>query len=187
MKDLKEFVISFIGLKEGEHRFEYQIDSTFFDAFNYDEYEKASIVVDLVFVKKTTMLELNFSYQGTVEVPCDLTGELFDLKTKGNLSLIVKFGEVFNNDNEEILVVPYSEHRITVAQYIYEMVALGVPLKRISPFAQDKERNAAILDQLEELKIKETPNEITDPRWGKLKELLIDKNHHHGTSKEKDI
>jgi hypothetical protein len=91
MKEFKEFVISFIGLKEGEHRFEYQIDSTFFDAFNYDEYEKASIIVDLVFVKKTTMLELSFSYQGTVEVPCDLTGELFDLKTKGNLSLIVKF------------------------------------------------------------------------------------------------
>jgi hypothetical protein len=74
-----------------------------------------------------------------------------------------------------------------VAQYIYEMVALGVPSKRISPFAQDKETNAAILDKLEELKIKETPNEIADPRWGKLKELLIDKNQHNGTSKEKDI
>lgn len=187
MKVLKEFVISFIGLKEGEHRFEYQIDKKFFDAFNYEEYEKADIVVDLIFVKKTTLLELDFSYQGTVQVPCDLTGELFDLETKGSLSLIVKFGEAFNDENEEILVIPHSEHQISVAQYIYEMIALGVPSKRVSPMAQDEEKNTAIFEKLEELNKNETSNDIADPRWGKLKELLIDKNHHNGTSKEKDI
>ena len=36
MKDLKNFDISFIGLKDGNHIFEYKIEKEFFDFFNYD-------------------------------------------------------------------------------------------------------------------------------------------------------
>jgi len=31
MKPLKEFTIPFIGLKEGKHHFDYQIDKAFFE------------------------------------------------------------------------------------------------------------------------------------------------------------
>jgi hypothetical protein len=40
MKDLKEFNIPFVGLKEGKHLFEYKIDNTFFELYNYSEFEK---------------------------------------------------------------------------------------------------------------------------------------------------
>ena len=187
MKELREFRIPFIGLKEGEHRFEYQIDNKFFDAFQYDEFIEVDLKVSLLFVKKATMLELEFTVEGTVNVPCDLTGEPFDLTVTGELSLIVKFGEEYNDDHDEILVVPNSAHQINVSQYIYEMIALSVPVKRVSP----KGKNEKVgLEKLEELKVKENKTkteDITDPRWGKLKDLLIDKNHHNGTSKEKDI
>ncbi len=58
MKDLKQFNIPFIGLKEESHLFEYQIDNTFFDAFNFDEYFDANIKIELTFNKKNTMLVL---------------------------------------------------------------------------------------------------------------------------------
>ena len=45
MKDLKKFNIQFVGLKEGSHLFEYEIDNTFFEAFNYDEFESSSIKI----------------------------------------------------------------------------------------------------------------------------------------------
>ncbi|MFC2109346.1 DUF177 domain-containing protein, partial [Bacteroidota bacterium] len=169
---------------------EYQIDNTFFDVFKYDEYLKANLKVDLVFVKKVNMLELDFRVSGTVNVPCDLTGEPFDLETNGKLSLIVKFGEEFNNDNEEILIIPNSAHQVNVAQYIYEMIVLAVPVKRIHPEAANGDFAIDTLEKLEELKISTsniTKEETTDPRWGKLKDLLIDKNQHNGTSKKKDI
>ena len=190
MKELRGFDISFIGLKEGEHRFEYHIDNKFFDAFQYDEFDETSINVDLVFVKKPTMLELEFSAKGIVNVPCDVTGESFDLETTGNLFLIVKFGDGYDDGNEEIVYIPNSEHRINVAHYIFEMLVLAAPIKRVHPKVLDGTMESEAFEKLEELKIRKSITNIketTDPRWGKLKDLLIDKTQRNGTSKEKDI
>lgn len=186
MKEFKEFQLSFVGLKEGEHKFEYQIDKKFFDAFEYDEYLDVNLKVDLVFEKKTTMLSLDFLVAGTVNVPCDVTGEPFDMQVTGALNLLVKFGNEFNNDNEEVLIIPHTAHRIDLQQYIYEMIVLAVPLKRVSPQAQS-ERVESKKEKKEQKLNKNIQKEVADPRWEKLKDLLIDKNHHNGTSKEKDI
>ena len=51
MKALKEYNIQFVGLKEGEHIFNYEIDNKFFDAFNYEEFESSNVNVTLHFVK----------------------------------------------------------------------------------------------------------------------------------------
>ena len=69
MKDLKEFDISFVGLKEGEHHFDYVIDSKFFDFYEYDEFNDSNFKVVLLFLKKATLFELNFKFSGWVEVP----------------------------------------------------------------------------------------------------------------------
>jgi hypothetical protein len=47
---------------------------------------------------------LSFKHKGVVNVPCDLTSEDFDLPIKEDE--IVRFGEEFNNDNEELLIPP---------------------------------------------------------------------------------
>jgi uncharacterized metal-binding protein YceD (DUF177 family) len=52
------------------------------------------------------------------------------LAVKGKMKLIVRFGEEFNNDNEELLILPHGEFEIDIAQYIYEMIVLSVPLRR---------------------------------------------------------
>ncbi|WP_298155160.1 DUF177 domain-containing protein [Flavobacterium sp.] len=181
MKKLNEFLIPFIGLKLGKHQFEYQIDKTFFAAYEYDDFESCDIKVNVVLEKKSTMLELNFKHKGTVHVPCDLTGEMFDLTVKGKLRLVVQFGEEFNNDNEELLILPHGEHQIDISQYIYEMIVLSIPLKRVHPGIKDGTLQSEALDKLRELSVKETKKaeeikeENTDPRWDKLKQLLTDK------------
>ena len=179
MKKLNEFLIPFVGLKVGKHQFEYQIDKTFFDQFEYDEYDAVNIKVNLTLEKKTTMLELAFKHAGTVHVPCDLTGEMFDLPVKGKFKLVVQFGDAFNNDNEELLILPHGEHQLDVSQYIYEMIVLSVPHKRVHPGVKDGTLDSEALKKLKELEVKqvkpEEKKEETDPRWDKLKQLLTDK------------
>ena len=97
MKDLKEFNIPFVGLKEGKHLFKYKIDNTFFELYNYNEFEKSSIDVTLEFVKKSTLFELEFAASGTVNVPCDVTNEYFNLEITTTLPLVVKFGQEYND------------------------------------------------------------------------------------------
>lgn len=176
MKDLKQFNIQFVGLKEGEHSFEYKIDQKFFEAFQYEEFESADIVVNLSFVKKTTLLELYFKAEGFVEVPCDVSNELYNQDVVGQLKLVIKFGPEFNDDNEDILIIPHEEYQVNVAQYIYEMVVLSIPNKRVHPKVLDGTMESEALKKLKELEIKEDkPVEDTDPRWDKLKDLITEK------------
>ena len=187
MKVTNEFLIPFIGLKLGKHQFEYQISKAFFEHFDFDEFESANIKVNIVLEKKNTMLELNFKHSGTIKVPCDLTSEDFDLPIKGNLKLVVRFGETFNDENEDLLILPIGEHQIDVSQYIYEMIALSIPLKKIHPGIQDGTLETKALSKLKEISVTEQTQEKnvqeeteikaenTDPRWDKLKTLLTDK------------
>ncbi|MEN2402104.1 DUF177 domain-containing protein [Flavobacterium sp. MC2016-06] len=180
MSKTKEFLIPFVGLKLGKHHFEYQVNNEFFENFDYNEFQSSDIKVNLVLDKKSTMLELDFKHKGTVNVPCDLTSEDFDMPIKGKMKLIVRFGDEFNNDNEELLILPHGEFEIDVAQYIYEMIALSVPLKRVHPGVKDGSLQTEALTKLNELRVKEEKvenkeEEDIDPRWEKLKKLLTDK------------
>ena len=180
MSKTKEYVIPFVGLKLGKHKFEYQINNAFFEIFDYNEFQNSDIKVNVVLDKQSNLLELNFKHEGTINVPCDLTSEDFDLPIKGKLKLIVRFGETYNNDNEELLILPFGEFEIDIAQYIYEMIILSIPLKRIHPGIKDGSLNTEALIKLKELTIKEQKKEKKeeeniDPRWDKLKQLLTDK------------
>ncbi|MGB0897073.1 MAG: YceD family protein, partial [Flavobacteriaceae bacterium] len=104
--------------------------------------------------------------------------EAFNKPIEANLKLIVKFGEEFNDDNEEILILPHGEYEVDVKQYIYEMIVLAKPSKLIHPGVEDGSLDTEILSKIEEYKIiknAEEDNAEIDPRWNKLKNLLTDK------------
>lgn len=177
MMKLKEFFIPFSGLKLGEHKFVYEIDDAFFESFDYQEFNGASVQIDALLEKMGTMMELRIEAKGTINVDCDLTGESFDQPIDSNLKLVIKFGEEYNDEDDEILIIPHGEHQFNIAQYIYEMLVLAVPQKRVHPGVEDGTLKSDILDKLEELKPKENTksSEETDPRWDDLKKLLTDK------------
>lgn len=173
----KEFLIPFSGLKLGNHRFEYKVDNTFFETFDYNEFNGAAINIEAVLNKTTTMLELDLSANGSVNVDCDLTGEPFDQTINGTLQLVIKFGEEYNDEDDEILILPHGEHQVDISQYVYEMLVLAVPSKRVHPGVKDGSLQSEVLDKLEELQPKEQKNEsgAIDPRWDSLKKLLTNK------------
>lgn len=180
MKPLKEFIIPFIGLKLGKHHFDYQIDKSFFEHFEYDDFNDVNVKTVLVFEKKTTLLELHFKISGTVNVNCDISNEPYDQKIKGSFDMVVKFGDEYNDEHDDILIIPHAEYEINIAQYIYELIILSVPVKRIHPGIKDGSLQSDILKKLEELSPKDIEDkekkiEEIDPRWNTLKKLLTDK------------
>ena len=179
MKALKDYIIPFVGLKVGEHHFDYQIDNTFFKNFEYDEFNSVDVKIDLKLEKKSTLLELYFSASGAVNVNCDLTNEPYNQTIDDQLKLVVKFGDEYNDENDEILIVSHGEYEINVAQYIYELIVLAVPTKRVHPGIEDGTLESDILSKLEELSPSEDnkikTSEDIDPRWNNLKKLLTDK------------
>lgn len=165
MKSLKDFTINFVGLKQGTHNFDYEIDNKFFKEFDFDDFSKANFRIALLFEKQSTLMQLTFSFKGNVTVPCDRCLDDVDIPVEGEERLIVKFGNE-ESDNEEILVLPEQEYQINVAQYIYEFIEIHIPQKRVHP---EGECNIEVVNKLEELSKNNTNN--IDPRWGKLNEL----------------
>ncbi|MDT0294725.1 DUF177 domain-containing protein [Mesonia ostreae] len=179
MKKLKEFTIPFVGLKLGRHHYDYHINDTFFDFFEYEDFNDIDVKVNLEFEKKPTMLELDFHIKGHININCDVTNEPYNQPLENHISLVVKFGDELNDENEDLLILPHGEYEIEVQQYIYEAIVLGIPIKRVHPGVEDGTLDSEILDRLEELEPKigeeKEENEV-DPRWNKLKNLLNDKN-----------
>ena len=179
MSNLKQYIIPFIGLKQGKHLFEYEIDNTFFDAYGFNEFNYSSLQVTLVFEKKTTFFELNFEVTGTVNVDCDTSLEPFNQKIYGNLPLVIKFGQEYNDDNDEMIIIPHEYYELDVSQFIYELIILSVPTKKVHPKVLDGTMDSEALNKLRELEIKKNKSssneDITDPRWDKLKSLITEK------------
>ncbi|AUS05108.1 YceD family protein [Pseudotamlana carrageenivorans] len=181
MKSLKEFTIPFVGLKIGKHHFEYDIEQSFFEHFEYEDFNDVKVNVDLVLEKKSTLLELHFKISGWVNVHCDLTNEPYNQDIENDFDLVVKFGDEYNDENIDLLILPHGSYEVNIQQYIYELIILAVPIKRIHPGVEDGTLDSEILKKLEELspKLKEDETKVEledmDPRWNTLKKLLTDK------------
>ncbi len=177
MEKHKEFSIPFSGLKQGKHQFDFKVDNSFFESFGYSEFNDAGIDLVLILNRMSTMLELEMQANGTVNVNCDLTNEPFDQPIEGDMELVVKFGEEYNDEDDEILILPHGEHQINIAQLVYEMLVLAVPQKRVHPGVLDGSLKSEVLKRLDELQPKDTrkDQDKTDPRWDALKNLLTDK------------
>jgi uncharacterized protein len=130
LNSLKVYDIGFSGLKEGIHLFEYQINDKFLALNPSDDLESVKADIGLRLEKQTRMLILNFDIKGEVTVPCDRCLDPLVYPLEGEQRLIVKFGEEAFEETDEIIVLPESEHKINVAQFIYEFIHLLLPIQR---------------------------------------------------------
>ena len=171
MKSTNEYLIPFIGLKIGKHQFEYTIDKKFFDEFSFDEFENCDVKVKVVLEKKATLLEFTLTFDGTVNVSCDRTNEPFDLPIHGQYHFVVKFGEAYDDQQDDLLVLPHGSYQVNIQQFVYETIVFAVPAKRIHPGIIDGTLESEVLNKLEELSLtteQESEQSEVDPRWDNL-------------------
>lgn len=170
LRVLSDYIIKFEGLKQGTHFYEFDVDTKFFEEFDCDEFNKATINVDLEFEKQSTMMLLNFDFYGTVTVPCDRCLDEVDVDVAGEEKLILKFGSESYQETEEIIILPDNAFEINLAANIYEFIMVNIPQKRVH---DEGLCNQDVIDELNKIEEKED-NEI-DPRWSTLKDINIKK------------
>ena len=170
MKDtLKQFVIHYSGLKLGHYAYHFTLDKKFFDHFENEDIQDANVPVDLQFEKKSNMLILEFSFQGSYTVDCSRCLQQYIQEVNGNETIIVKFGAE-NEDEADIIFLPFTESKIDLSTVIYELAVLLLPIVCMHP--DDENGNSScdpeMLRKLSELTAKNTP----DSQWDQLKNLL---------------
>ncbi|MCW5907914.1 MAG: DUF177 domain-containing protein [Chitinophagales bacterium] len=176
MKGLREFEIPYVGLKVGIHKFEYDIDGTFFSHFEDSPISDCRVHVRLEFEKKETFFILRFFIDGTVNVECDRCLEPFDKSIFGDFTCYVKFAENPKAmQDDEVLYISRDQSVIDVSHLVYEYVNLCLPMQRIHPKKENGEDgcNPEVLKFLRKGNTtdKQEKTEEPDPRWEALKNI----------------
>jgi uncharacterized metal-binding protein YceD (DUF177 family) len=172
MKSLSPYLIKFSGLKEGTHSFNYKLGNKFFKNFDYYDFLDAKLLANLELDKKSTLLNLKFSFSGEIDVQCDVSMESFALKLETDYSVVVKFKDNIISSDDKVVFLPAGSHSLDVSRMIYESIVLAVPQKKVHPGIENGTLKSDIAEKLKNLKPKKNFKEKTDPRWDKLKDLL---------------
>jgi len=159
-------------LKEGIHLFNYELGNKFFKNFDYYDFLDAKLFAKLELEKQSTLLNLKFSFNGEIEVQCDVSMESFNLDLETEHAVVVKFKDDIISTDDKVIFMPAGSHSIDVSHLIYESIILAVPQKKVHPGIENGSLKSEIVEKLEALKPKKNFKEKTDPRWDKLKDLL---------------
>jgi uncharacterized protein len=174
LKALKQFSIPFTGLKLGKHQFEFEIDKSFFDAFEYSLVKDGTLKTTIDLDKQETMLILYFHIEGTIQLNCDKCLAEFNQPIEINERQIVKFAEDnLESDDLEIIVLNKKESTIDVSEIIYELITVSIPyINKCEQVGKvcDQEM-IATLDKLASGSAEKEEEQNDDPRWAALKKL----------------
>jgi len=162
--------------------FEYQLDNEFFAALDAPEVQKGQLEVTLNVRKTSGVFLLDFHTEGVVTVVCDRCLDEMEQAIETDDRLKVKLGEEYD-ETDDMVIVPEEEGYINVAWFIYEFIALSIPMKHVhAPGKCNKDMVNKLSkhlrvsgdeeDEFEDLDELEKDSQSIDPRWNELKKIL---------------
>ncbi|MGL4227111.1 MAG: YceD family protein [Tannerellaceae bacterium] len=188
------YKIDLKNLEIGTHEFEYQLGNKYFTDIDGTEVQKGKVKVLLTLKRTPLMFDLSFKLDGVAYVPCDRCLDDVEIPIDTTAKLIIKFGHEYSEESDEVIVIPEEEGEINLAWFIYEFVALAIPMKHVhapgkcnkSMSSKLKKHSARQADDEEvdgdddgfeyeeDTVVDEAPQ---DPRWDALKDLLENNNN----------
>src|SRR6188768_1426459 len=139
MKHNREFEIAWLGLKIGEHEYDFGVNNEFMQEHGAPpELHDWAAQVRLRFDRQQSFFRLHFDVSGSVIVPCDRCGDDFTLPLWDEFDLLVKLTGEESDDAEpeeeaDVAFISRTDTVIDISAWLYEFVMLSVPLHRIHP------------------------------------------------------
>lgn len=181
MEETKECFIPFRTFADGVHDFEFKIGNSFFEAIENSLILKGELMVRVQMSKSQQMLKFHFDINGKITVPCDVCLEDMDYEINDcEGDMVVKFGATTEEISDDLFQLSETEDEISVAQWIYEILAVSLPIKFVHPEDENgvsmcnpdmlKRLNEYLVSDDDVVEEKDNDN-ATDPRWDALKKL----------------
>ena len=163
--------------------YQYQLDNDFFLDLDAPEVQKGQVNVTLKVRKTSGIYQLDFHAEGKVIVICDRCLDEMEQPIETEDRLKVKLGSEYS-EVDDMVVVPEEEGYINVAWFIYEFIALSIPMKHVhAPGKCNKDMVSKLSkhlrvsgdDEDDDDFLKEDSSDepqTIDPRWNELKKIL---------------
>ena len=185
------YKIDLKNLSAGVHSFEYFLENKFFMDIDSDEVQKGKVKVSFTVKRTSVMFDMHFQIEGMVLVPCDRCLDYMEIPIETQNHLIVKFGKEYAEESDEIVVIPEDEGSINLAWFLYEFIALTVPMKRVHPPGKCNKTMSSKLkkhtakstdddeysDDVDDISGDDDVVDTNDPRWDALKGLMENDNN----------
>lgn len=164
--------INIVGLSNTVHHFNFEIGDDFFIQYGTDLISKGHFNVNIELNKHETFIEVDFEIKGSAQLICDRSLEAFDYPIEEKNKIVFKYGDDDQEITDEIIMINREAVGLELGQYIYEFIALAIPMKKLHPKFQDENDDESegriIYSSGDEIKEKD---ENIDPRWEQLKKL----------------
>ena len=157
----KEFIIPFVGLKQGVHEFEFEIGNAFFEGIEYSVVNEGSVKVHFSLDKKEAMLVGDYTLSGTVKTACGRCTDPVDAAIEGEFRLVYKFDDKPSEDESLVIVYP-EEYEIDIKESILEFISVSVPSRAIHKEGDCNEDIIEILSEYQVFSLAKDPNEDFD-------------------------
>ncbi len=131
MESVNKYKIAYKALSEGEHLYNFAVDSNLFARFDSTEIIGGQCRVDVKLLRHESMLELNVDIQGEVIVACDRCLDDCPVEVDYIGDLIVKFSDETSDYDGDVMWLPTGESEVDLSQYIYESILLSLPYQRV--------------------------------------------------------
>ncbi len=192
MGKFTQYKLTLKSIPVGETReYEYKLDNEFFANIDGPEVQRGKVDVKLTVKRSAANFQMDFHLTGMIYIPCDRCLDDMELEVNVDEQLFVKFGEEYSEESDTLLVIPEAEGELNIAWFLYEFIALSIPLKHVHPYGKcNKEMNSRLrkisarpageeeeyeedIPLFAEDDATDTPVEeqATDPRWDALKKL----------------
>ena len=161
------------------YKFDYLLDNDFFESVDGLEVRKGEVKVSLSVIRASSVFELDFRIKGVVMVTCDRCLEELEVPIETINRLRVTFGNMYAETSDEQIIVSEEEGFINIARYMYEFIALAIPMKHVHEMGECNEVMASKLKELcvdvreedDDASESKDSSKVADPRWDALRHL----------------
>jgi len=173
----RDYDIAFVGLKQGIHEYQYQVNDKFFEAYQQQDFRNCKANIKLTLDKQNGFMLLKFEIGGMLEVACDRCGSTtLPMNLWDEFNVVVKLAEEPDNMNEQeedpdVYYIGRGESHLHIADWIYEFVNLSIPMQRMCSEEKMGSQfcNNDVLDMLK--KGEDEPNQVENPIWKGLEKI----------------
>lgn len=189
------FKLPLKSLGAGTHEFEYHLDKQFFVNMESSDIHDADLNVALSVQYNGDIYNLDFHITGEVVLICDRCLDDLRFPIDATYHIVVKYGEDYNDDNDEVLEIPETDNTLNVAYMIKDTVELAIPMKHVHPLGKCNRQMSAMLkkhratsgdddadleneliDEIDNIDAQSSAAGNSDPRWDALRKLSDDDN-----------
>lgn len=141
------FKVQLAQLPDGHFEQDFVCDTEFFKNMEHPGIHSADVNVHLDLEKRHDVYDCTFHCKGVVQVPCDRCLDPLDIEIDTDYHIMVKYGESYNDESDDLLVIPYSNPYLNVAYMLYDTIVLCIPLRHVHPFGKCNRAMAAALNK----------------------------------------